>query len=151
VYDDTVKRLVAAWKEHGLRKVAELAADFVEEGLDRPDAAAITFVPPDYSRTLRRGPHPAERLARELGERWDLSVVEPLTRARAAPRQRGLPLADRRRNVAGAYRPVSRAPRRIVLVDDVYTSGATVAAAASALSKAGARRIDVVTVGRAVR
>ena len=65
--------------------------------------------------------------------------------------QRGLSLAKRRRNVRGAFRPRTDAPPTVVLVDDVYTSGATVAAAASTLCKAGARRVDVVTFARAVR
>lgn len=151
VYDDTVKRLVAAWKEHGLRRVAELAAGLVAETLARPGATALTFVPPDWDRTLKRGHHPAERLGRELAARWALPVVEPLTRVRAAPRQRGLPLAARRRNVAGAFQPSRASPSQIVLVDDVYTSGATVNAASSALRRAGARRIFVVTFARAVR
>jgi predicted amidophosphoribosyltransferase len=67
-------------------------------------------------------------------------------------RQRGLSLAARRRNLAGAFKPRT-APIRgpVVLVDDVYTSGTTVAAAASVLCAAGARRVDVVTFARAVR
>ena len=60
------------------------------------------------------------------------------------------PLADRRRNVAGAFaaRP---AYGEIVLVDDVYTSGATASAAAAALRAAGAENVDVVTFARAIR
>jgi predicted amidophosphoribosyltransferase len=53
--------------------------------------------------------------------------------------------------VRGAFRATARAPASLVLVDDVYTSGATVSAAASALRKAGARRVEVVTFARAVR
>ena len=111
----------------------------------------LTFVPPDGDRSLKRGHHPPERLARELGRRWDLRVESLLKRARPLQQQRGLSLAERRVNVRGAFAPTGRAPPRVVLVDDVYTSGATAAAAASELRKAGARRVDVVTVGRAVR
>ena len=65
--------------------------------------------------------------------------------------QRGLALAERRRNVRAAFRAVASAPARVVLVDDVYTSGSTAAAAASALRGAGATRVEVVTFARAVR
>ncbi|HEY5059797.1 MAG TPA: phosphoribosyltransferase family protein, partial [Gaiellaceae bacterium] len=59
--------------------------------------------------------------------------------------------ADRRRNVAGAFTAHTGVRGVVVLVDDVYTSGATVNAAASALRGAGARRVDVITFARAVR
>ena len=72
-------------------------------------------------------------------------------RTRSVPHQRGLSRGERRRNVAGAFRPAAESPARVALVDDVYTSGATVAAAASALRKGGARRVDVVTFARVVR
>jgi predicted amidophosphoribosyltransferase len=100
---------------------------------------------------LIRGHHPAERLANELGRRWDLPVTPLLARTRQIRHQRGLTLAHRRRNVAGAFRPAGKPPTRVALVDDVYTSGATANAAASALRKGGARRVEVVTFARVVR
>jgi predicted amidophosphoribosyltransferase len=151
MYEDGVRSVVAGWKERGLRHVAALAADLVVESVPRPAAAVLTFVPPDRDRNLRRGHHPAERLARELGERWQLPVEPLLVRAGTSRRQRGLSLKARRRNVAGSFRPAGRAPAAVALTDDVYTSGATVNAAASALRKAGARRVQVVTFARAVR
>ena len=150
-YDEAVKRLVTAWKERGLRLLAPLAAELVAETVPRPDVAALAFVPADRSRYLSRGHHPAERLARELGERWQLPAVPLVARTRAVPPQRGLPLAERRRNVTDAFAPDGRAPATVALVDDVYTSGATAGAAASALRRAGARRVEVVTLARAVR
>jgi predicted amidophosphoribosyltransferase len=150
-YDDRIRRLVAAWKERGLRRLAAEAADVMARALPPPDVSALAFVPPDRERHRLRGHHPAERLARELGERWQLPVRPLLARSRHAPRQRGLTLADRRRNVAGAFAPAEKAPTRLALVDDVYTSGATAAAAASALRKGGARRVDVLTFARVVR
>jgi predicted amidophosphoribosyltransferase len=150
-YDQRVRRLVAGWKERGLRRFAAEAAELVAEAVPPPGVAALAFVPHDHARALERGHHPAERLARELGHRWRLPVLFLVARTRSVPRQRGLTLADRRRNVAGAFRPAARAPATVGLVDDVYTSGATVAAAASALRKAGARRVEVVTFARVVR
>lgn len=150
-YDERVRRLVGAWKEHGLRRLAVAAAELVVEVVAPPDVEALTYVPAEHDRTLRRGDHPAQRLARELGERWELPLGAFLRRARAAPPQRGSSLAERRRNVRGSFAPAAEAPRRIALVDDVYTSGATAHAAASALRKGGSRHVEVVTFARTLR
>ena len=110
----------------------------------------LVFVPPDPERGRRRGHHAAEALARELGLHWDVAVLDILGRRSGGARQRGLTLAERRANVRGAFW-ASSSPRTVVLVDDVYTTGATANAAASALRRAGARRVEVVTFARAVR
>jgi ComF family protein len=149
-YDAAVRTLVAAWKERGLRRLASLAAQIVVEVVPPTGSEVITFVPPDGDRSLQRGYHPPERLAYELARRWDLPVRPLLGRTRPLARQRGLSRIERRRNVRGAFR-ASAARGRIALVDDVYTTGATVAAAATALRAAGATRVDVVTFARAVR
>ena len=150
-YDDAVRRIVGGWKERGLRGLAAVAAGLVVQVVPRPDVDALTFVPPDGDRSLRRGHHPAERLARELGSRWELPVEPLLGRRGPARRQRGLSLVERRSNVRGAFAGRATAPRAVCLVDDVYTSGATASAGASALRRAGARRVEVVCFARAVR
>jgi predicted amidophosphoribosyltransferase len=151
-YDDAVRRLVGGWKERGLRRLAAEAAALVVDTVARPDVAVLAFVPPDGDRRLKRGHHPAEQLALELGRRWELPVERLLVRDRASSRrQRGLGLVERRRNVRGAFRATGSSPRRVCLVDDVYTSGATVNAAALALRKAGTRRVEVVCFARVVR
>jgi predicted amidophosphoribosyltransferase len=150
-YHGPVRPLVAAWKERGLRALASEAADVIANTLERPGVDALAFVPPDGDRSVKRGHHPAERLAGELGDRWELPVLTLLGRTRAARPQRGLTLAERRKNVAGAFLASSRVRGRVGLVDDVYTTGATASAASSALRGAGARRVDVVTFARTVR
>jgi ComF family protein len=150
-YDEPVRLLVAGWKERGLRRLADEAASLVAERLAHPGNAVLTFVPPDGNRRLRRGYHPAERLAAALAAAWALPCEPLLTRRRPSTRQRGLSLRERRRNVAGAFLSRAAPSARIVLVDDVYTSGATASAAASALRAAGARRVEVVTFARALR
>jgi predicted amidophosphoribosyltransferase len=150
-YDEAVRRVVTAWKERGLRRLAAEAARIVAEILPKPDVGALVFVPPDDERRLRRGHHPAQRLALELSPLWDLPVESLLDRTRSVARQRELPLAERRRNVRGVFAPVGRSPPAVALIDDVYTSGATAAGSAAALRRAGARRIEVITFARAVR
>jgi predicted amidophosphoribosyltransferase len=146
-----VPAFVSAWKERGLRILAEEAADVIAKTVEPPTVAALAFIPADGDRSLKRGHHPAERLARELGRRWELPVVDALGRTRAPRPQRGLSLAARRRNVAGAFLAAKRVPASVALIDDVYTTGSTASAAASALRRAGARRIEVVTFARTVR
>jgi predicted amidophosphoribosyltransferase len=149
-YDDAVQLLVAGWKERGLRRLADEAVSVIVERLSRVDDAVLTFVPPDRDRRLRRGYHPAERLASGLAAEWSLPCESLLNRRGRSRRQRGLSLPERRRNVSGAF-AAGAAPDCVVLVDDVYTSGATAHAAAAALRGAGARRVDVITFARALR
>jgi predicted amidophosphoribosyltransferase len=142
-YDDEVRRFVRRWKEGGLRGLAAVAAEVVADRIPRPDAHVVTFVPPDVWRARRRGHHPAEQLARALADRWRLPCAG-LLRATAVQRQRGLSRAERQRNPT--FRAVATVPSA-VLVDDVYTTGATADAAARALGG----RVEVVTFARAVR
>jgi competence protein ComFC len=150
-YDDAVRSFVTGWKERALRRLAGAAVEIVIEVVPPPAVDVVTFVPPDLDRRLQRGHHPPRQLAERLAERWELPVAARLRRRRAAGRQRGLSRTERRRNVAGIFAAAGKVPRAVVLVDDVFTSGATANAAASALRKAGARRVDVVTFARVVR
>ncbi len=150
-YDAPVRRIVGAWKERGLRRLAAWAAAVVAEALAPPPTELLTYVPADRDRRLRRGDHAAEALARELARTWGIGLEPTLVRVRGSPRQRGLSRTERRRNAAAAFAAVAPAPARVVLVDDVFTTGATAHAAAAALRKAGAREVVVVTFARAIR
>ena len=150
-YDDAVRAFVVGWKERGLRRLAAAAVEVVIEVVPPPAADVVTFVPPDPDRGLKRGHHPPRQLAERLAAQWGLPVGFPLRRRRAAKRQRGLSRTERRRNVGGIFAAKGPVPRSIALVDDVYTSGATANAAAAALRRAGARRVEIVTFARVVR
>lgn len=150
-YDERVRRIVGAWKERGLRRLAVWAAEIVVETLPPPDSACLAFVPGDPDRRLRRGHHAAERLAEVLAAAWGLGLEPLLVRARGSPRQRGLTRTERRRNVAAGFVATGRVPATVTLVDDVYTTGATANAAASALRKGGARQVEIVTFARTIR
>lgn len=150
-YDAPVRRIVGAWKERGLRRIAGWAASVLADTLQAPQADLLTYVPADSDRRLRRGHHAAEALARELSRTWGVGLEPMLARVRGSPRQRGLSRTERRRNAVAAFAATGRAPPRVLLVDDVYTTGATANAAASVLRKSGAQEVEIVTFARTIR
>jgi predicted amidophosphoribosyltransferase len=148
-YDEAARALVGAWKQRALRGLAATAGAIAADALEPPRVALLVPAPADPERGLVRGHHPAAALARELSDRWHLPTAAILARAHGPP-QRGLGRAERRRNAASVA-ATGPAPTRVALVDDVYTTGATASAAASALRRAGAREVRVITLARTIR
>lgn len=151
VYDANARALVRAWKERGRRRLAREAAAILTEVVPPAPVVALVPVPGDPERAWARGDVPARSLAAELGSTWGLPLLDVLVRTTALRRQRGLSLDERRRNVRGSVRALDLVPSEVCVVDDVYTSGATVDACARACRSAGARVVRVVTFARAVR
>lgn len=161
-YEGPARRLVTACKFRSLRslgaEMAELArAAFRAAALDGPHGAeAVTCVPVHRDRRLERGFNQAELLARELARQAGLPFVAALERPRRSARQSELSGAARAANVAGAFAVAAGAAplvapfKRVVIVDDVYTTGETLSQCSKALSDAG-REIRVFTFARAVR
>lgn len=115
----------------------------------RPEAELIVPVPLHPHRLRERTYNQAALLALALYPKVALHALE---RIRDTPPQSRLDAAERRRNVRGAFRadPKRVRGRSVVLVDDVFTTGATADACTRALRSAGAVSVDVLTVGRAV-
>jgi len=151
VYDERARTFVREWKERGRRGLAREAATLVSEVIAQPEVEALTHVPGDPERAWGRGDVAPRALAKALESIWGAPWIDLLTRTQSLPRQRGLSLSDRRRNVRRSVVPVGPAPGTVCLVDDVYTSGATADACAAALRSAGARHVEVVALARAVR
>jgi predicted amidophosphoribosyltransferase len=150
VYDARARAFVRCWKERGRRGLARVAAELVADTVTKGGAVLVP-VPGDPERAWRRGDVPARALARELASLWGAASGDVLKRVRRLPRQRGLSLDERRRNVRGSVVACRDLPEDVCVVDDVYTSGATADACARACRRAGARRVRVVTLARAVR
>jgi predicted amidophosphoribosyltransferase len=151
VYEDRARSFITSWKERGRRDLADVAVGLVVAALERPCVDLVTFVPGDRDRGLARGHAPAAELARGLAEAWALPARGLLRRRPGVARQRDLPRKERRANVARAFTARADARGRVCLVDDIYTTGATAAACSTALRRAGAQRVEVVCLARAVR
>jgi competence protein ComFC len=133
------------------RPLGRLLAEAVpgEEKFD-----AIVPVPLHWLRRWHRGFNQSEILARSLGRQLGVPLVFALRRTRSTQAQAGLSNTARRQNVAQAFRSRSRhlvAGKRVLLVDDVMTTGSTAAACARTLKQAGAARVTLVTVARVDR
>lgn len=116
------------------------------------DADVIVPVPMGRWRLILRRYNQAAMLAREVARASGVPMAPlALVRARKASRQVGLTRAQRRENVAGAFKVPARRRhevegRRVLLVDDVVTTGATVEACARVLKRAGATHVDVLAL-----
>jgi len=153
LYDEGARRLVSGLKFADRNELAPWMARLMKtaarELLD--DCAVIVPVPLHRLRLHERRYNQSAELARHLAALSGREFLpQALERHRATRRQVGLTATERARNVQGAFRtPATMRPlvegRRVLLVDDVYTTGATVAACARALRRARAAAIDVVT------
>ncbi|MGD1880105.1 MAG: ComF family protein [Kiloniellaceae bacterium] len=158
-YDDGSRPLLLGFK-HGDRTEAAppFAAWMARSGAELlAGAEVIAPVPLHWRRLFARRFNQAALLAQALGSRSGLPVVpDLLVRRRATPSQGHLSRAERQRNVAGAFavnprRAAALQGRRLLLVDDVMTTGATVSACARAALKGGAAAVDVLVLARALR
>jgi ComF family protein len=115
-----------------------------------PRADVIVAVPLHFSRLRERGFDQARLLAGEAARRFALPIEPLLVRVRATGQQVGRDRAARERNLRGAFAAAGNVrARRVCLLDDVLTTGATAASAAQALLDAGAARVEVRTLARA--
>lgn len=138
-------------KYEGWSRAAEAMADAMRGLEPLTDQVSLIPIPLAGRRQRQRGYNQSEQIAAALGTRVGVPLRgDLLQRIRETRTQTALTPAARHANVAGAFRAESVPGLDLVLVDDVFTTGATLAAAAAALSAAGARRVEAVTFARAV-
>lgn len=154
-YRDPFRKLIVELKYRLPNGLARLIADFVLETarIFAADSQVVVPIPLGSRRRRERGYNQIEEVARPLSRQLKLAF-DPgaLWRGRETASQVGLTPNERRDNIAGAFTadPIRLHGKKVFLIDDVYTTGATIQAACQALHQAGARSIRVFTLARAV-
>jgi ComF family protein len=160
-YGDISRQVALKLKYSGRPGLAETLAHFMlrhfRSGEGRPAVDALLVpVPLHRWRIWKRGYNQAALIASALSRRTGAAVgLDLLSRTRATPPLKGLGRRERELAVRGAFKVPPRARRRlagrhVVLVDDVYTSGATAAACARALKRGGAASVELLCWARVV-
>ena len=161
VYRHPLPHIIKAYKDGGERRLAPLLAECLYDcalnaQVSAPDvyggildeADAVTFVPVTASAYRRRGFDHMEEIARAFCDLAGLTLVDALVKGGSSD-QRALGREERREHARGAYEVVEDVRgRRLLLLDDVITTGATMAASAEALRQAGAGHIDALSLAR---
>lgn len=158
-YDDTSRQAILELKHAGRRDGLNTMATWMAlAGRDiLPETDWLVPVPLHYQRLATRGFNQSAWLTQGVSRKTGtLALVDALSRKRNTPSQGGLTARQRRRNVAGAFEVRKSRQARIkgstvTLVDDVLTTGATLAACTKALRRAGAARVNVLVLARVVR
>jgi ComF family protein len=154
-YEGALRELIHLFKYGRVRPLAGPLGNYLATAIPRDqNFDAIVAVPLHWWRRWQRGFNQSALLARVVAKRYAIPVLRVLRRKRATASQAGLSNSRRRENVAGAFsvrRRTAVEGRRILLIDDVMTTGATAWACAAALKRAGARHVALLTLARVDR
>ena len=149
VYDGEVKKLIYKFKFSRKKYIAQtlgalMADKYLESGMD---SEIIVYVPMTDAEVKKRGFNQAELLAYEVGGRLDIPVLGALVKIKDTSQQKELKGKDRAVNLEGAFACLFEQVkgRKILLVDDIFTTGATANECANTLLKAKAREVCVLT------
>ena len=155
LYESELRELIHLFKYGRIQTLARPLGRMLSSALPREEHFdLIVPMPIHWLRRWQRGFNQAELLAQELSRRTFLPVRNAACRVHHKTAQAGLTNAKRRLNVAGAFRVQNRSDvqgKRVLLIDDVMTTGATASACAKALKRAGAAHVSLLTVGRVDR
>ena len=154
-YDEPLSQLIHLFKYRRVRTLARPLGELLHRALPQNGQFdAIVPVPLHWRKQWKRGFNQSLFLAQELRRHTGLPVIQGLRRQRFTAAQAGLTNSQRRHNVASAFairNAQQVAGKKILLIDDVMTTGSTLAAAANVLRRAGAARVTVLTLARADR
>lgn len=152
-YEGLLREWIHLFKYGRVKTMARPLVDLLAAALPRHERLdCVVPVPLHWRRRWERGFNQAELLARGIARKWHIPVVRALRRVRHTPTQTSLSNTARRKNVTAAFAcRRALAGQRVLLIDDVLTTGATAAVCAAALRRSGAARVVLLTAARADR
>jgi ComF family protein len=152
-YEGSLRKLIHVFKYGGVQTLARPFGKWLALALPREKSFdLIVPMPLHWRRRWERGFNQSALLGREISRRWNVPLRSVVRRSRSTRPQAGLTNAKRRANVRGVFKVKMRLEgKRVLLVDDVLTTGATAAACARALKRAGASHVAVLALARTDR
>jgi ComF family protein len=151
-YDGKLRALIHLFKYSGIRPLSRPLGGLLSLALPRDQRFdAVVPMPLHWWRRWRRGFNQSELLAREISRRCGIPVKGAVRRVKATATQAGLSNSRRRANVSGAFLAKDLRGLRVLLIDDVMTTGATASACAMAIKRAGAKSVALLTLARVDR
>jgi len=154
-YEGSLRELIHLFKYNGVRPLAGTFGHLMAQALPRETTFdVIVPMPLHWFKKWQRGFNQSDILAREIGQKWNVPVRNLIHRKKATRPQAGLTNAKRRANMQGAFKVTRGKPlagMRVLLVDDVVTTGATASACARVLKRAGAAHVALLALARTDR
>ena len=148
-YSGLAAKLVQRYKYGGDKWLCAFMADAIIESVDMSEVDAVCHVPLHDRRRKSRGFDQASELAQSIAAQTGKPYISALRRVRNTPTQTKLNAQQRQQNMRGAFEIFQPVSGRVLLIDDVLTTGATAAECAAALVAAGAKAVTVATFARA--
>lgn len=159
VYEGVIKTSLHRFKFQKRKNLAEplgiLLVKYLSQTLNfnMKEIEGIIPVPLHPKRLRERGYNQVELLARVISKYFERPVISVLERIKNTHPQFDLPREGRRENIKGAFRVADHRPvynRRLLLLDDIYTTGSTMTECCKTLKIAGAKQVEILTLARAV-
>jgi ComF family protein len=150
LYQGQIRQLMREFKFHASPRAGVLLIALFKETLTQCTTQALIPVPLHAKRSYERGFNQSQWLARELRNTWDIPMVNAVRKV-DTPSQRLFGRTARRRNLEGVFAVTTCLPKRVTIIDDVLTTGATAHALALAAKEAGAEEVDVYALARTPR
>lgn len=153
--DPLAQKIIKNFKYHYVKGIAEALEPLLQKFLfkyrdllDAEDGAVLVPVPLHWYKFCERGFNQAEELAKIIGKILNLPVLNKLVSKKKTKSQAKLKKEERFSNLRGCFIIKNPAPKNIIIVDDVFTTGSTVKELALALKSKGAENIQVITLAR---
>lgn len=148
-YNGVLKEVIAHLKYSGIRSLAKPISDLLLQ-LPIPESDLVIPVPPDRKRLKARGFNHTSLIAKELSGKLSIPLeLNGLVKISSTPPQISLSREERLKNLRKAFRAVKNfSGKRILLIDDVITTGTTASECARALLRAGARKVNLLAIAR---
>ena len=154
-YEGSLQQLIHLFKYAKVESLADPLSRFMLQAIPLDSKIDVVIaMPMHWRKQWERGFNQAELLAEPVARRYGLKLSKNLRRTRYTKSQAGLTETDRRANLRGSFQvrhPEQIAGKRVLVIDDVFTTGSTLRAAAEVLKAAGAGHVSALTLARVDR